>query len=352
MVYTSSPSFTLPDLEGMFSILPNWGRNPYHEAAREESRRWFAEYTETTFGPKMTAFFENCEFELCMSYCYPQLDYEGLRAVVDWANILWYLDELTDTETGKDAGQTAEIVCRTLRDPCYNDGTSLCRMITDFRVNHLSRAGPETTRRFIEHCRKTFFAFSDEAELRARRVILSINDYLTLRRENGSVRNCFDLAECFMGLDLPESVYRLPDFRKAYEAAVDLVCLTNDVYSYNAEQARGYPSSNIMTVVMKEKGLGLQEASDYVGSLCRKLFDIFQASQREIQKLAYNTDGASVNVLRDALRGLEAYGHWVRGNAEWSFETERYFGRDKKKIQSSLVVVLWPANSVSRSLEQ
>ncbi|ESK87996.1 hypothetical protein Moror_10831 [Moniliophthora roreri MCA 2997] len=312
-------TFTLPDLE-MFSALPDGGINPHHEMARQESRRWVAQYTNVTFGPKMKAFYEKCEFELSSSYCYPQLDREGLRAVMDLVNILWFADEVTDAETGSGASRTAETVCRTLRDPEYNDGTPLCLTGTfcSFRINHLSKAGPETSRRFMEHCHETFFAFSEEAELRAQGEVLSIAGYLSLRKRNGrgGVRPCFDLAECFLDMDLPDCVHRLEIFRRGHDAAVDLVGLANDLYSYNVQQARGYGTSNIVTVVMKARKIGLQEASDYVGCLCKTLLSNLQESQRAIEDLARDAkDEDSANTFRDALRALEAYSHWVRGNA-------------------------------------
>jgi hypothetical protein len=142
-----TPTFTLPDLESMFSVLPDGGTNPHYEAARREARQWIAHYNRLAFGPMMTAFLENCEFELSSSYTYPQLDKEGLRATMDWVgvstlswnmganfsqvNVLWYVDEVTDTETGENAGRTAEVVYRTLQEPDYDDGTTLCHLIAE-----------------------------------------------------------------------------------------------------------------------------------------------------------------------------------------------------------------------------
>ncbi|KAK7037257.1 hypothetical protein VNI00_011248 [Paramarasmius palmivorus] len=347
-----TPTFTLPDLERMFSVLPDGGTNPHYEAARREARHWISHYNRLAFGPMMTAFLENCEFELSSSYTYPQLDKEGLRATMDWVNILWYVDEVTDTETGENAGITAEVVCRALQESDYDDGTTLCHLIADFRDNHLSRAGPETARRFLDHCKQTFSAFSKEAELRERSEVLSIRDYLTLRKETSGVRTCFDLSECLMGVDLPEAIYNMDSFRKGYEASMDLVCLANDLYSYNMEQSKGHSGANAMTVVMKAKMIGLQEASDYIGNLCENLLSEFQGSQREMEALAREAGEDEADILRDAIRVLEAYGHWVRGNVEWSFETERYFGKENKNIRQSLRVTLLPTNSVSRSLDE
>ena len=44
-------------------------------------------------------------------------------------------------------------------------------------------------------------------------------------------------------------------------------------------------------------------------------------------------------VVRDIRAAME---HWVIGNLEWSFETNRYFGAEHARVKESLVVVLLP----------
>ncbi|EEB96798.1 hypothetical protein MPER_04000, partial [Moniliophthora perniciosa FA553] len=70
-------------------------------------------------------------------------------------------------------------------------------MVTEFRVNHLARAGPGP-RRFLQHCDIAFFAGAREAELREQGEVLTISGYLALRKETSGVRTCYDMAECFM----------------------------------------------------------------------------------------------------------------------------------------------------------
>ncbi|KAK7461741.1 Anterior gradient protein 2 [Stygiomarasmius scandens] len=346
-------SFILPDLESMYAVLPDGGLNPHHDDACAESRQWFAQYNKTTFGSKMTAFLESCKFELITSFTYPYVDKEGLRATMDWHNILWFFDEVTDTESGKDARKSAAIVCHTLRDSEYDDGTSLCRMMKEFRVNHISRAGPECMRRFLDHCDVAFAAGAREAELREKGEVLSIKKYLALRRETSGARTCFDMGEYLMNIDLPQALYDDEQFSKGYQAALDLIFLSNDLYSYNMEQAKGHSGANIVTVVMKSNHVELQDAVDYVGTLCQELLAEFQDAKLAVEQRAEKEkDEALANSLRDALHCLEAYGHWVRGNVEWSFETERYFGKENKVVKQSLVVKLSNPNTTSKSLQE
>ncbi|KAK7035396.1 Anterior gradient protein 2 [Paramarasmius palmivorus] len=370
MVQQLHTSIVLPDLNAFVGIPPNCGVNPHHDVACAESREWFAQYNKAIFGPKMAAFLESCKFELICSYTYPHVDKEGLRATMDWVrpcplatkdslltiwqhNILWFFDEVTDTETGKDATHSAEVVIRTLRDPEYEDGSSLCRMIKEFRINHLARAGPECRRRFLEHCDVAFPAGAREAELREQGKVLSIEGYRTLRRETSGARTCFDMGEYLAGIDLPQSVYDLEDFRVGYDAALDLIFLANDMYSYNMEQAKGHHGANIVTVVMKEKKCSIQDAIDYIAEMCQERLDEYQKAKASLARRARSeNDKVYANALRDGVQALEEYGHWVRGNIEWSFKTERYFGKQNKAVKESLVVVLANPNSTDRKLAQ
>ena len=40
--------------------------------------------------------------------------------------------------------------------------------------------------------------------------------------------------------------------------------------------------SNVMTVLMKEKGISLQEASDYVGNYCSHLLDTYLKARKQL----------------------------------------------------------------------
>lgn len=70
-----------------------------------------------------------------------------------------------------------------------------------------------------------------EAELREAGEVLTMEEYIPLRRNNSAVRLCVALVEYVLGVDLSEEVYENPVFLKAYWAVVDQVCWVN--VSYN-----------------------------------------------------------------------------------------------------------------------
>ncbi|KAK0204522.1 isoprenoid synthase domain-containing protein [Desarmillaria ectypa] len=326
-------TFRLPNLAATFSTLPDNGLNPYHEEIRAESRAWINSYNRTVYGPKTRAFMDNCNFELINTFCYPYADKAGLRATMDLHNILWLYDEFTDTENGVDAQKSADIVIRTLREADFDDGSWLCHMMKDFRVRHIDRAGSNTARRFIHHFCSYVRLVGKEAELRERGEVLNIHDYVALRRETSAVRTCFDMAEYSLGINLSKEVYDDPVFQSGYNAAMDLIFWTNDLYSYNMEQAKGHSGANIITVIMKSKKLDLQNAADFLDGYCEALLYQFEKAKETL--LARPEEGYS-----DAVLLLKAFGDWVRGNDQWSFVTERYFGKENGEIKKSRVVIL------------
>lgn len=108
-----------------------------------------------------------------------------------------------------------------------------------------------------------------------------------------------------------------------------------DVYSYNMEQARGIGGNNIVTVLMKAKRVNLQTAVDLAGEHFQKLMDKFMEGKKALPSWGVTVDAAVAAYVG-------AMEHWVVGNLDWSFETQRYFGPHHAEVKRSLLVTLRP----------
>ncbi|EEB98168.1 hypothetical protein MPER_02372, partial [Moniliophthora perniciosa FA553] len=177
-------------------------------------------------------------------------------------------------------------------------------------ARYLKRAGPIACERFFRHCEEYINAVSTEAELRERGEVLDVDAFIDLRRDNSAVRLCFDLFEYALGIELPGDVVEEPTFQQMYWAAADMVCWANDVYSYNMEQAKGIGGNNIVTVLMKNKGMSLQAASDYVGNYCQALVDRYLSAVESLP--SYGSADLDEAVAR-ICRGLGV--PWMSGNS-------------------------------------
>jgi len=329
---SSAPrQFVLPDL---LALTPLKGdTNPHYLKAAAESSAWVNRYN--IFTDRKRAFFIQGSNELLVSHTYPYAGYEQFRTCCDFVNLLFVVDEVSDEQNGRDARQTGNVYLNAMRDPTWDDGSALASMTKEFRARLLQFARPGCFTRFLIHCEDYVEAVAKEAEYRERGQVLDMDSFETLRRENSAIRLCFGLFEYCFGEDLPEYVFDDPTFMTLYWAAADMVCWSNDVYSYNMEQAKGHSGNNIVTVIMRQKGVDLQTASDLVGEHYKTLMDRFLSVKNQLPSW-----GPSVDAI--VTRYLKSMGHWIIGNLEWSFETQRYFGPLHAEIKTTRVVTLRP----------
>lgn len=66
-----------------------------------------------------------------------------------------------------------------------------------------------------------------EADLREQSVVLDVDSYNMLRRENSAVRYCFGLFGYLLNLDLPDEIFEHHVFMRMHLAAVDMVTWAN-----------------------------------------------------------------------------------------------------------------------------
>jgi len=108
-----------------------------------------------------------------------------------------------------------------------------------------------------------------------------------------------------------------------------------DLNSYLMEEARGLGAHNIVTAVMHEFKLDHAGAMDWLEVHIKKDVEHFLADYACLPSWDEDIDRR----LKQYIDGL---GYWVRGNDCWSFEGERYFGVQGRKIQESRWVTLQP----------
>ncbi len=113
---------------------------------------------------------------------------------------------------------------------------------------------------------------------------------------------------------------------------------SKDVYSYNVEQSRGDGEHNIVSVVMREKGLTVQEAMDHVGVLYRKVAQTYIENSKNLPR--FTELGLGVDKLMEQyVYGMAIL---VTCNIKWSFASGRYFGDNGLKVMQHRTVTLLP----------
>ena len=91
----------------------------------------------------------------------------------------------------------------------------------------------------------------------------------------------------------------------------------------------------MIDVIMHEEGLELQDAVNVVGEYCKYAIDRFVHHRNNLPSWGPTID-ADVHTYVDGLA------NWIVGVLQWSFETERYFGKAAKQVKATRVVTLRP----------
>ncbi|KDQ58780.1 hypothetical protein JAAARDRAFT_206626 [Jaapia argillacea MUCL 33604] len=272
---------------------------------------------------------------LLAAMCYPDCDLQGLRLAADFMNYLFYIDNLTDRMEA-DKAQRDHIVGAVHQTDAKRGSSRACKLTTDYWTRLIADAGAPTSAQ--HHFATTFDAFLktlyEQAQHRSKGTVPDLESYISMRRDNGACRPCFALTACCYRLDIPAAVLKHPIIQNLDDAANDLVAWSNDIFSYNVEQSRG-DTTNMIVVVMREKSLSLQEAVDFVSDMTRDSIDRFFENRANLPSWTPEIDEA-VEIYVDGLA------NWIIGSLHWSFESERYFLKDGKKIKSEKVIRLLP----------
>jgi hypothetical protein len=330
---TELPQFYyLPDLVTQWP----WPRvlNQHHAEVKPEADEWLRSFE--ALDAKSQRSFDRCNFALLGSLLYPLVDKDCLRVSCDLTSLFFIYDEYTDKLDGDGARTCADMVMDALRNPHKErpQGESKLGEITrQFWLRAIKVAREAAQRRFL----KTFAAYvngvTDEASDRNGRHIRGIRDYLELRRQTAGTYAVFFPVE--LGLDIPDEIMTHPSMESLLVLTADSIVLTNDLYSYNNEQAAGHGGHNLLTVVMNEKGVDLDGALDWLSEYNGVVLSRFQEQYRMLPSW-----GPDVDPIVTAF--VERLAHLIRGHDCWSFESERYFGRKGSEMQKHRLVTLIP----------
>ncbi|PPR02301.1 hypothetical protein CVT24_011639 [Panaeolus cyanescens] len=329
----SSTQFRLPVL------LLNWPwtrrLSPHYEQAKRDSSAWVESFK--PFGAKGQRAFNACDLNLLASLAYSARDDpDFIRLGCDLMNFYFVYDEYTDIATPEEAGRLASTVITAMKTPSESeDQHLLVEMTRQFWQRALTLAEPGSTclEHFITTSELYLHAVTQEAEDRQQNRVRTIADYLPLRRETCGARPSLALYE--FGLGLPEEVTSHPIFEALAQDAIDLIIFINDMHSYVREISCGLANHNIITLIMHEYGLGLQEALDWLGTRTEEVIQRFLHNARNVPSWGEEID-SKVQVYIDSL------GQWVRGSDDWSCEAKRYHGNDGLRIQDTRLITICP----------
>lgn len=91
----------------------------------------------------------------------------------------------------------------------------------------------------------------------------------------------------------------------------------------------------MIPVVMHQEGVDLQTAVDFVGNMCKQSIDRFNEDRARLPSWGPEID-------RDVAIYVDGLANWIVGSLHWSFETERYFGKNGPQVKATRTVEIMP----------
>ncbi|KIJ56931.1 hypothetical protein M422DRAFT_238521 [Sphaerobolus stellatus SS14] len=277
------------------------------------------------------------------AYVYNESDEKHLRSSCDLMQLIFHYGDLTD-ELGI-AGNTtaANFMMNALWFPhsyepiCEDTGIlrkeepAISGLTRNFWQRCVKDAAPGFQDRFIEDMQLFLHARNIQAQHREAKVVPTLDEYIDIRRDSSGLKPLIDFLEYTLQIDLPEEVVMDPVMQSLKECVNDFATWSNDIFSFNKEQASG-DTYNMVVILMKTEELELQDAINRVGEMC------FQSLHNFLQyrKLIPSWGSIDQNVTR-FIQGLE---NWIVACLHWSFLSGRYFGTKGQQIKESLIVEL------------
>ncbi|KAI6008809.1 isoprenoid synthase domain-containing protein [Pisolithus orientalis] len=330
----SPQTFLLPDF---LTTCPYPLRlNPYLDDILHDSDKWLVEvcgFSEDSLERSKAA-----KSALLSATYYPDADAPRLRVCADWLALLFNVDDWFDEYDLGDARALWQTCLDVFRDPNLRTEKRSVLMVKSFFDRFRQTAGPGCTERFI-HGFYLFFAASErEVERRSKGYIADLESYIAYRRDTSACKPCYAMIEYAVGIDLPDEVVSHPAIMAMGEAANDMISWSNDIYSYNKEQARG-DIHNLVMILMYEQGLDLQGAVDAAGAYWEAALQRFEDNFTILPTWGSPVD-QNVAIYVQGLRDM------VIGSLHWSFDAERYFGKQGQQIKKDRIVRLLPMKSL------
>ncbi|KAJ7879303.1 isoprenoid synthase domain-containing protein, partial [Mycena olivaceomarginata] len=271
-------------------------------------------------GPRLKPFRAANFGALASIVYYHFTDPRHYRVACDLVNLLFVFDDLSDQLSAQDARAVAATSMDALRNweiPRAAGEHPVGEMHRSFseRLHLISSA--DVLDEFTVNYNKYLTAVIAEAEDRDRQTVRSsLESYLALRRETGAVTCCFNLLLIPYGI--PPHILRDSRITHLETLGLDLVCVGNDILSFNVEYARG-DTHNAVIVVMHERGLSSQDAMDFMGVWYREKVEEFCTAMRDLPSCG------SVHMRDQVKMYVTGIANWVTGNYEWSLRSGRYF---------------------------
>jgi hypothetical protein len=194
----------------------------------------------------------------------------------------------------------------------YNDA------LRDLTRAILGHATPAQRIEWAHTARGWFFGMAWDVANAERDVPPSLNDYLAMRMHTGGFASYATTLKIANGVELTPRQAASGPVRALLEAWSTFCLLLNDLISFAKESRNGDSSSNVVHVLVHERGCTPADAVGHAHRLTDRIATLFLALHA---RLLAHADRTGDEAMRRFLRSLA---HTWRGILDWGFLTPRY----------------------------
>ncbi|MFC8094920.1 epi-isozizaene synthase [Streptomyces sp. NPDC057301] len=280
------PALSLPVIESAFprQLHPYWPR------LQEKTRTWLLE-KRLMPADKVQEYADGLCYTDLMAGYYIGAPEDVLQAIADYSAWFFVWDDRHD----RDIVHRRPAAWRRLRfrlhaaldspeDHLHHEDP-LVAAFADSMVRLYSFLPGTWNARFARHFHTVIEAYDREFRNRTQGIILSVEEYLALRRLTFAHWIWTDLLEQAAGLELPDAVRKHPAYRRAALLSQEFAAWYNDLCSLPKEIA-GDEVHNLGISLVKHDGLTLEEAVTEVRRRVEGSISDFQVAEREALEFA------------------------------------------------------------------
>ncbi|QKX53231.1 uncharacterized protein TRUGW13939_00307 [Talaromyces rugulosus] len=343
----------LPDMFVLFLAEPP-RVNSHYDRIKAESEAWFAEKCQ--LNDRLRKIISKTDFSYFCAITAAEAGPQELRTLCDWGNWVFPFDDMFDNGNLKENPEEAQKVIDVLLsdmviDPDQsntNNGESSHGQLSEqqgwlidvhklvwTRITESSPVGVQ--KRFAKHIHSYCKGSMEQVHWRSKGQLPSVQETLDVRRKSAGVLPLFALAEYALKLNIPDEVFDCESIKEIERIAVDFVVIQNDILSYCKEEDEGIPHNLVAITRYQLQSTNIlgashpQVAFDSVGALLVELY------QRWFLALAVLPSwGEKIDI--DVQRYIASVKAVVMANLNWSFRSERYFGKRVAEVRRTRVV--------------
>jgi len=268
---------------------------------------------------------------LLASVCYPDAGYPQLRVCSDFLAYFFYLDNLTDDMDDGSTRHLADYIMKSLDDPHFRSHYRICKMTADYFRRIKQTSSLSIQKRFRDTMENFLISVDRQAQDRLKGYVPNLQSYISHRRDTSGCKTCFVLIEYANNLRIPDEILSTSHIQAMQEATNDVISFANDVFSFKIEHSKADNHNLVAVLIHEHPEMCTLDAIQHV---CQRTGE----AMARFNSLKFTLPSWGPTIDKDIacyIAGLES---WMIGVFYWSFQTERYFGKDVRTVRASRTV--------------